>query len=150
MHKKIVQIRFWPKIQKKNSFWRPGNANSKAIEAGYFQKKNLEEQLSKVAQEKWPKICPKKKCPKNMSKKKCPTEQHQNYGHQLWSMSKWPKQMPVDIGPYRVFQFLGQKNWTLLSMSIFCGILFGQTKTWPISMFTDPVPLGSVFWQIID
>ena len=45
--------------------------------------------------------------------------------------------MPVDIGPYRVFQFLGQKNWTLLSMSIFCGILFGQTKTWPISMFTD-------------
>ena len=22
-------------------------------------------------------------------------------------------------------------------MSIFCGILFGQTKTWPISMFTD-------------
>ena len=45
--------------------------------------------------------------------------------------------MPVDIGPYRVFQFLGQKNWTLLSMSIFCGILFGQTETWPISMFTD-------------
>ena len=24
-------------------------------------------------------------------------------------------------------------------MSIFCGILFGQTKTWPISMFTDVV-----------
>ena len=22
-------------------------------------------------------------------------------------------------------------------MSIFCGILFGQTKTWPISMFTN-------------
>ena len=52
-------------------------------------------------------------------------------------MNEWPKQMPVDIGHNKVFKFLGQKNWTLLSMSIFCGILFGQTKTWPISMFTD-------------
>ena len=57
---------------KKKFFWRPGNANSKAIEAGYFQKKNLEEQLSKVAQEKWPKNMSKKKYPKKMPKKKMP------------------------------------------------------------------------------
>ena len=58
-------------------------------------------------------------------------------------MNEWPKQMPVDIGHNKVFKFLGQKNWTLLSMSIFCGILFGQTKTWPISMFTDVSRLGA-------
>ena len=64
MPKKVAQKncpnQILAKDTKKNIFWRPGNANSKAIEAGYFQKKNREEQLSKVAQEKWP---------KNMSKK---------------------------------------------------------------------------------
>ena len=79
MPKKVAQKNCPNQILAKNTkkkFWRPGNANSKAIEAGYFQKKNREEQLSKVAQEKWPKICPKKKAqkksPKNMSKKKMP------------------------------------------------------------------------------
>ena len=39
--------------------------------------------------------------------------------------------------PLQNFSISWPENWTLLSMSIFCGILFGQTKTWPISMFTD-------------
>ena len=147
MRKKIVQIRFWPKIQKK-IFLASRKRKQQGNRSGLFLEKKSRRAAFKSCPRKMAKNMSKKKKPKKNAQKicpkeKCPTEQRQNYGHQLWSMSKWPKQMPVDIGPYRVFQFLGQKNWTLLSMSIFCGILFGQTKTWPIFMFTDVIITGA-------
>ncbi len=125
----------------KKIFGVPETQTARQSKRVIFRKKIQKSSFQKLPKKNGQKYVQKKKPKKNAQKicpkEKCPTEQRQNYGHQLWSMSKWPKQMPVDIGPYRVFQFLGQKNWTLLSMSIFCGILFGQTKTWPISMFTD-------------
>ena len=141
MPKKVAQKNCPNQILAKNTkkilFGVPETQTARQSKRVIFRKKIQKSSFQKL---------PKKSGQKKNAQKKCPTKQRQNYGHQLWSMSKWSKQMPVDIGPYRVFQFLGQKNWTLLSMSIFCGILFGQTKTWPISMFTDvacgAVPLG--------
>ena len=72
-----------------------------------------------------------------MSKRKMPDR----IAPKLWASVMVNEQMAKTNArghwPLQSFQFLRQKNWTLLSMSIFCGILFGQTKTWPISMFTD-------------
>ena len=72
MRKKFVQIRFWPKIQKKKNFGVPETQTARQSKRVIFRKKNLEEQLSKVAQEKWPKKMSKKKCPKICKKKKMP------------------------------------------------------------------------------
>ena len=69
MRKKIVQIRFWPKIQKK-FFLASRKRKQQGNRSGLFLEKNLEEQLSKVAQEKWPNIMSKKKKPKKYVQKK--------------------------------------------------------------------------------
>ena len=69
MRKKIVQIRFWPKIQKK-FFLASRKRKQQGNRSGLFlEKKNREEQLSKVAQEKWPKKMSKKKMPDRIAPK---------------------------------------------------------------------------------
>ena len=57
MRNKFVQIRFRPKIQK-NILWRTETQTARQSKRVIFRKKK-EEQLSKVGQEKWSRICQK-------------------------------------------------------------------------------------------
>ena len=71
--KKLSKLDFGQKY-KKIFFGVPETQTARQSKRVIFRKKNLEEQLSKVAQEKWPKNMSKKKKPKKNGQKICPKE----------------------------------------------------------------------------
>ena len=78
MRKKIVQIRFWPKIQKK-FFLASRKRKQQGNRSGLFLEKKSKRAAFKSCPRKVAKKCVqkkkvKKKCPKNMSKKKMPDQ----------------------------------------------------------------------------
>ena len=72
MRKKIVQIRFWPKIQKK-FFLASRKRKQQGNRSGLFlEKKSRRAAFKSCPRKMAKKYVKKKKCPKNMSKKKMP------------------------------------------------------------------------------